>query len=117
MSRDRPLGESSLSLSPPDPRVQAVFIGTPDGQHVEVVTIALKSGKHVYSETPMAITLRDCDEIIHVTGQTILLSKQSRERREQEITNQQKNDERKCLASKRTANPKCALFTTDHNAM
>lgn len=55
---------SSLDEAMADDRVQAVFIGTPDNEHVEPVVRALQAGKHVYCEKPMAITLNDCDAII-----------------------------------------------------
>jgi predicted dehydrogenase len=48
-----------------DPRAEAIFIGTPDSQHVEPAVMALEAGKHVYCEKPMAITLEDCDKIIN----------------------------------------------------
>jgi predicted dehydrogenase len=56
---------SSLSEAVEDENVDAVFIGTPDSEHVEPVTAALRAGKHVYVEKPMAITLEDCDVIIN----------------------------------------------------
>jgi len=54
----------SLQQAVTDPRVDAVFIGTPDDAHVEPVVAALKAGKHVYCEKPLAINLEDCDAII-----------------------------------------------------
>jgi len=57
---------SSLSEAVEDENVGAVFISTPDNEHVEPIRAALKAGKHVYIEKPMAITLEDCDTIINV---------------------------------------------------
>ncbi len=57
---------SSLTEAVEDENVDAVFVGTPDNEHVRPVTAALKAGKHVYVEKPMAITLDDCDTIINV---------------------------------------------------
>ena len=54
----------SLSQAISDPKVDAVFIGTPDGEHLAPVVEALRADKHVYCEKPMAITLEDCDQII-----------------------------------------------------
>ena len=54
----------SLQQAVTDPRVEAVFIGTPDNAHVEPVVAALRAGKHVYCEKPLAITLENCDAII-----------------------------------------------------
>ncbi len=48
-----------------DPRAQVVFIGTSDDAHVEPTVAALKAGKPVYCEKPMAITVAGCDELIH----------------------------------------------------
>jgi len=53
----------SLRQAIEDSRVQAVFVSTPDYAHVEPIKLALKAGKHVYSEKPLAITLDDCDTI------------------------------------------------------
>ena len=44
----------SLAQAVDDPRVQAVFVGTPDCEHVVSVVAALQAGKHVYLEKPMA---------------------------------------------------------------
>lgn len=54
----------SLSQAVSDSRAQAVFIGTPDCDHVTAAVAALQADKHVYCEKPMAITLQDCDELI-----------------------------------------------------
>ncbi len=44
--------------------VNAVFITTPDDCHEEHAVNALKAGKHVYLEKPMAITIEGCDRIL-----------------------------------------------------
>ncbi len=54
----------SLEQAVSDPQASAVFVGTPDGEHVEPALAALQAGKHVYCEKPLAITLEDCDRII-----------------------------------------------------
>src|SRR4051812_12751079 len=43
--------------------VQAVLVATPTHQHKEIVLAALKAGKHVYCEAPLAHTLEDAREI------------------------------------------------------
>jgi len=63
---DQAVVYESLGQALEDDRVEAVFIGTPDYAHVEPVTAALKAGKHVYCEKPMAITIEDCESIIDV---------------------------------------------------
>ncbi len=61
---------SSLAEAVEDTNVDAVFIGTPDNEHVLPVVAALQAGKHVYIEKPMAITLEDCDAIINVAKES-----------------------------------------------
>ncbi|MBI3975542.1 MAG: Gfo/Idh/MocA family oxidoreductase [Armatimonadetes bacterium] len=46
-----------------DRGVDAVYVCTPNAQHVEPVTIALAAGVHVFSEKPMATSLRGAWEI------------------------------------------------------
>ena len=43
--------------------VQAVLVATPTHQHKEIVKEALKAGKHVYCEAPLAHTIDDAREI------------------------------------------------------
>lgn len=47
-----------------NPKVDAVFVCTPDYLHAEHAVAALEAGKHVFCEKPMAITIEDCDRII-----------------------------------------------------
>lgn len=54
----------SLKALVEDAEVDAVFVSTPDDQHVEPVCAALEAGKHVYGEKPLALTLADADRII-----------------------------------------------------
>lgn len=44
--------------------VEAVFVSTPDNFHEEHAIAALRAGKHVYLEKPMAITIEGCDRIL-----------------------------------------------------
>ncbi|MBA3700313.1 MAG: Gfo/Idh/MocA family oxidoreductase [Planctomycetes bacterium] len=46
-----------------DPAVQAVWICTPTHQHKDLVLAALKAGKHVYCEAPLAHTIDDARAI------------------------------------------------------
>ena len=47
-----------------DPAVEAVYIASPHGLHVEHVRLAAAAGKHVLVEKPMALTLADCQVMI-----------------------------------------------------
>ncbi|MCG8553003.1 MAG: Gfo/Idh/MocA family oxidoreductase, partial [Desulfobacterales bacterium] len=47
-----------------DPAVDSVMIFTRDTLHAGVVTAALKSGKHVFCEKPLATTLEECKGIM-----------------------------------------------------
>ncbi|NOG52900.1 MAG: Gfo/Idh/MocA family oxidoreductase [Planctomycetes bacterium] len=43
--------------------LKAVFVATPTHMHREPAVHALRSGKHVYCEAPLASTIKDCREI------------------------------------------------------
>lgn len=47
-----------------DPRVDAVVVVTPTSLHREIVLAAAKAGKHVLCEKPMAMNVRECDDMI-----------------------------------------------------
>lgn len=46
-----------------DPEVEAVIVATPDYAHLEPVMAALKEGKHVLVEKPMATRLKDAERM------------------------------------------------------
>ncbi len=46
-----------------DKEIRAVIVATPTHQHKDIVLAALKAGKHVYCEAPMAHTIEDGKEI------------------------------------------------------
>jgi predicted dehydrogenase len=50
--------------------VQAVLVATPTHQHKEIVLAALKAGKHVYCEAPIAHTVEDAREIARAARDT-----------------------------------------------
>jgi predicted dehydrogenase len=49
-----------------DPHVDAVYIATHNGLHKELSIAALRAGKHVICEKPLAINARDCEEMLRV---------------------------------------------------
>jgi len=51
-----------------DPEIDAVSIVTHIADHRDIAVAALKSGKHVFLEKPMAPTPSDCDAIIAAAG-------------------------------------------------
>jgi predicted dehydrogenase len=46
-----------------DPRVQAVVVATPPATHAALVVAALRAGKHVFCEKPMATSLADASTV------------------------------------------------------
>ncbi|SDM56669.1 Predicted dehydrogenase [Fictibacillus solisalsi] len=44
--------------------VDAVFISTPNKFHAEISVAALQAGVHVFCEKPMALSTKECDEMI-----------------------------------------------------
>lgn len=49
-----------------DPEIDAVYVATPHGMHLEHVTLAARSGKHVLVEKPMALSLSHCQAMIDI---------------------------------------------------
>jgi len=52
------------------PEIDGIFVCTPDYLHVEHALAALRAGKHVFLEKPMAITIADCDLIMRTAEET-----------------------------------------------
>ncbi|MFG2517972.1 Gfo/Idh/MocA family protein [Streptomyces sp. NPDC048527] len=50
--------------------VDAIFVATPDHTHAEIAIDALRAGKAVYLEKPMAISLAECDAILQTAHDT-----------------------------------------------
>ncbi len=48
-----------------NPDIDIVYIVLPNAMHHEFVIRAARAGKHVICEKPMAITTKECDEMIH----------------------------------------------------
>lgn len=50
-----------------DPEVNAVYVATPPGSHVEYAIAAMRAGKPVYIEKPMAASFEECLQINRVS--------------------------------------------------
>jgi xylose dehydrogenase (NAD/NADP) len=53
-----------------DPDVDAVYVATHNGLHKELSIAALRAGKHVICEKPLAMNARDCEEMLRVAEST-----------------------------------------------
>ena len=53
-----------------DPDVDAVYIGTHNGLHKELVLEALKCGKHVLCEKPLGCSAEECEEMVATADAT-----------------------------------------------
>lgn len=52
-----------------DPEVDAVFLSTPNRLHAEHAILLAEAGKHVMVQTPMAITLKEMEEMVAAAEQ------------------------------------------------
>lgn len=55
-----------------DPEVNAVYIATPPDTHAEYAIRAMRAGKPVYVEKPMAINYRQCLQMLEVSRETAM---------------------------------------------
>lgn len=53
-----------------DSKVNAVYIATPPSTHAHYAIMAMRAGKPVYVEKPMALNYRECREMIKVSEET-----------------------------------------------
>ena len=53
-----------------DPEVNAVYVATPPSSHATFAIMAMKAGKPVYVEKPLASAYDDCVRVNHVSEQT-----------------------------------------------
>jgi predicted dehydrogenase len=58
----------SLEAACNDPEADALIIATPNYTHLDVLKVAVKSGKHIFLEKPMATTVRDAHEIMQIAA-------------------------------------------------
>jgi predicted dehydrogenase len=57
----------SLDAACNDPAVDALIISTPNFTHLEMLRVAIQSGKHILLEKPMATTVEDAAEILRLS--------------------------------------------------
>ncbi|MDR3117969.1 MAG: Gfo/Idh/MocA family oxidoreductase [Mediterranea sp.] len=53
-----------------DPDINAVYIATPPSSHATYAILAMKAGKDVYVEKPMAVTYEECTRINRIARET-----------------------------------------------
>ena len=53
-----------------DPQVNAVYIATPPSSHATYAIMAMKAGKPVYVEKPLAASYVDCQRVMRVSKET-----------------------------------------------
>jgi predicted dehydrogenase len=51
-----------------DPSVDAVFVLTPPASHAEIAIAALRAGKHVFCEKPLAMTSTECAAVVEAAS-------------------------------------------------
>ncbi len=56
-----------------DPEVAAVYVSTHNGLHKELSIAAMRAGKHVLCEKPLAMNARDCEAMLRVSESTGML--------------------------------------------
>ena len=73
----RTLGTTDLDKLLDDPTVDAVDVCLPSNVHRQFVIAALSAGKHVFCETPFALTIEDAERMIEaarVNGRLLLVA-------------------------------------------
>lgn len=61
---------SSVAELLANPEIDAVSVCTSNTTHAEITIAALKAGKHVLCEKPMATTLEDCEAMVKTASET-----------------------------------------------
>lgn len=53
-----------------DPEVNAIYVATPPNAHAELAIKAMRAGKPVYVEKPMAVNFEQCQQMLQVSEET-----------------------------------------------
>lgn len=53
-----------------DPQVNAIYIATPPSSHATYAIMAMKAGKPVYVEKPLAASYMDCQRVMRISAET-----------------------------------------------
>ena len=53
-----------------DPAIDAVSVCVANNAHAEISIAAMRAGKHVLCEKPMAVTLEECEDMVRVSKET-----------------------------------------------
>lgn len=61
---------SSIEALLSDPAIDAVSVCTANSSHADVAVAALRAGKHVLCEKPMATTLADCERMVEAARES-----------------------------------------------
>lgn len=64
-----------------DPAIDAVSVLTPNSTHADISIRAMRAGKHVLCEKPMAVTLEQCDAMVATakeTGRVLMIGQNQR---------------------------------------
>ncbi len=62
-------GVTSIEALVSDPEIEAVVLATPASKHAEHAQTALRAGKHVLVEKPLALSVADCDELVALAAE------------------------------------------------
>lgn len=64
LGHDRIYSYETMDRIADDPEIDVVYVITPPGTHHEFTMRALEAGKHVCCEKPMAVSARECEEMV-----------------------------------------------------
>lgn len=74
-----------------DPQIDAVCVLTPNNTHAKISIAALRAGKHVLCEKPMATTIEDCESMVLASkesGKSLMIGLNQRFARAHEVAKQ-----------------------------